>query len=123
VPIWRCPHCATPQAETDRCWVCRRSSTSCLTCRHFRRSVAARLNYCGLDPRRLPLGGDEIRPCWEARPAEQAIPGAAEGARHTATARSRATLLDFVALEPEPTATPPPAAPSERVGGLWPEFD
>jgi hypothetical protein len=64
--MWRCPHCGTPQAETARCWVCRRSSTSCATCRHFRHSVAANLGYCGLDRTREPLRGDEIRPCWES---------------------------------------------------------
>ena len=64
--MWRCPHCGTPQAETARCWVCRRSSTTCSTCRHFRRSVAARIGYCGLDRRRLPLAGTELRGCWEA---------------------------------------------------------
>jgi len=69
MPIWRCPHCGTPQAETARCWVCRRSSTTCSTCRHFRRSVAAQLGYCGLDRRRLPLAGTELRGCWEAGPA------------------------------------------------------
>lgn len=66
MPMWRCPHCATPQPEAARCWVCRRSSTSCGTCRSFRRSVAAQIGYCGLDRRRLPLRGDEIRACWEA---------------------------------------------------------
>jgi hypothetical protein len=66
MPMWRCPHCGTPQAETARCWVCRRSSTACATCRHFRRSVAAQLGYCGLDRQRKPLRGDEIRGCWEA---------------------------------------------------------
>jgi hypothetical protein len=66
--MWRCPHCGTPQAESARCWVCRRSSTACGTCRHFRRSVAAQLGYCGLDRKRLPLRGDEIRACWEGRP-------------------------------------------------------
>ena len=55
MPMWRCPHCGTPQAETARCWVCRRSSTACGTCRHFRRSVAAQLGYCGLDRQRRPL--------------------------------------------------------------------
>src|SRR6187402_2709818 len=65
MPMWRCPHCGTPQAETSRCWVCRRSSTACGTCRHFRRSVAAQVGYCGLDRRRAPLQGDEIRSCWE----------------------------------------------------------
>ena len=29
MPMWRCPHCGTPQAETARCWVCRRSTTAC----------------------------------------------------------------------------------------------
>jgi hypothetical protein len=64
--MWRCPHCGTPQAETSRCWVCRRSSTACATCQNFRSSVAAQLGYCGLDRQRLPLRGDEIRACWEA---------------------------------------------------------
>jgi hypothetical protein len=64
--MWRCPHCATPQAETARCWVCHRSSTACGSCRHFRRSVAAQIGYCGLDRRRRPLRGDEIRECWES---------------------------------------------------------
>jgi hypothetical protein len=32
--------------------------------------VAAQLGYCGLDRHRQPLAGDEIRPCWEARPAQ-----------------------------------------------------
>ena len=82
MPMWRCPHCGTPQAETARCWVCRRSSTSCGACRHFRRSVATQLGsplgFCGLDRLRRPLAGDEIRACWEARPA-------AEEPAHTAT--------------------------------------
>lgn len=64
--MWRCPHCGTPQAETARCWVCRRSSTACGTCRSFRRAVAANLGYCGLDRGRRPLDGSEIRSCWEA---------------------------------------------------------
>jgi hypothetical protein len=69
MPMWRCPHCGTPQAETARCWVCGRSSTSCATCRHFRDAVAVNLGYCGLDRGRSPLRGDEIRPCWDGIPA------------------------------------------------------
>src|SRR5215213_5659242 len=76
MPMWRCPHCGTPQAETSRCWVCRRSSTTCSTCRHFRQSLTPSLGYCGLDRRRLPLTGAELRGCWapaamlpQARPA------------------------------------------------------
>jgi hypothetical protein len=72
MPMWRCPHCGTPQAETARCWVCQRSSTACGTCRHFRRSVAAQIGYCGLDRLRQPLSGAEIRGCWEAWPAGEA---------------------------------------------------
>jgi len=74
MPMWRCPHCGTPQAETARCWVCQRSSTACGTCRHFRRSVAAQLGYCGLDRLRQPLSGAEIRGCWEAWPADALRP-------------------------------------------------
>ena len=76
MPIWRCPHCGTPQAETARCWVCRRSSTACASCRNFRGSVAAQIGYCGLDRARRPLRGDEIRPCWEARPDVPEAPAA-----------------------------------------------
>jgi len=79
MPLWRCPHCATPQAETARCWVCHRSSTACGSCRHFRRSVAAQLGYCGQDRQRQPLTGDEIRPCWEAADATGAAVPALPG--------------------------------------------
>ena len=81
--LWRCTHCGTPQPVAARCWVCRRSSTSCGTCRHFRESVAARIGYCGLDRERRPLAGDEIRGCWDgialaedddSRPADVALP-------------------------------------------------
>ena len=68
MPLWRCPHCGTPQPVTARCWVCRRSSTSCGTCRNFRISVAANVGYCGLDRARRPLRGDEIRACWDEAP-------------------------------------------------------
>ncbi len=62
---WRCPHCRTPQPEAARCWVCRRSSTSCGTCAHYRRAIAGPSGgTCGLDPRRTALQGDELRGCW-----------------------------------------------------------
>ena len=80
MPMWRCPHCGVPQPEVARCWVCRRSSTSCATCRSFRTSVAAKLGYCALDRRRTPLDGDEIRPCWEAaKPTVAAVEPAVVG--------------------------------------------
>ena len=31
--------------------------------------MAGQLGYCGLDPRRQPLTGEEIRGCWEGWPA------------------------------------------------------
>jgi hypothetical protein len=83
MPMWRCPHCGTPQHEAARCWVCRRSSTTCSTCRHFRQSLAATVGYCGLDPRRAPLTGRELRGCWTGRsdaaaPSEAIVPAGAE---------------------------------------------
>jgi hypothetical protein len=103
MPMWRCPHCETPQAEAARCWVCRRSSTSCGTCRHFRRAVAANLGYCGLDRARTPLAGDELRGCWTQAPVTA---DAESGGRsrplpvHTPAATPR---LDFVEVTPTST--------------------
>lgn len=70
--MWHCPHCGAPQAETARCWVCRRSSTTCSTCSHFRRALAGDLGYCGLDAKRRPLTGLEQRGCWEQGAAASA---------------------------------------------------
>lgn len=67
--MWHCPHCGALQAEAARCWVCRRSSTTCSTCRNFRTSLATDVGYCALDRRRRPLTGLELRGCWEGRPA------------------------------------------------------
>ena len=99
--MWRCPHCGTPQPESSRCWVCHRSSTTCSTCRNFRRAVAGQLGYCGLDRRRLPLAGAELRGCWEraaARtepaPPTTAAPSAIPGRGDPAT-----RLRDFVPVE------------------------
>ncbi|MBI3744998.1 MAG: hypothetical protein HY264_00430 [Chloroflexi bacterium] len=100
--MWRCPHCGTPQAESSRCWVCHRSSTTCSTCRHFRRSVAAQIGYCGLDPRRLPLAGTEMRGCWEPaadHAAESPGPAAPAPAAPRPTANPSLRLRDFVPVE------------------------
>jgi hypothetical protein len=135
MPMWRCPHCGTPQAETARCWVCRRSSTSCATCRNYRRSVAAQLGYCGLDRTRQPLTGEEIRGCWEAWPAgaaaATAVPLTINAAR---TDAERKPPLEFVEVdgvsEPvevtvdaaEPLPAPLPAT-AEPGWSLWAELE
>lgn len=127
MPLWRCPHCATPQAEASRCWVCRRSTTSCASCRHFRRGVTSGLGFCGLDRSRLALRGDEIRGCWTAAPDTAAddvapvaagIPGDGGGSGLPAGRRPR-TFVPVEELEGRPPAptgvprpgVPPPAAP------------
>lgn len=128
MPMWRCPHCGIPQAETARCWVCHRSSTACLTCRHFRRSVAPNVGYCGLDRRRAPLAGDEIRACWEAGPLPSAPTIAPAAPLEPPVAR-----LDFIEIAARPrragaslprsipaaveTATAPTAGGSDVTGG------
>ena len=109
MPMWRCPHCGTPQAETARCWVCHRSSTACATCQHFRRSVAGQLGYCGLDRERRPLRGDEIRACWEAStvPIEVApTPGERQTTAplHVVEDRTPVRKLEFVEVGSAPAA-------------------
>jgi hypothetical protein len=117
MPMWRCPHCATPQAETARCWVCHRSSTACGACRHFRRAVAGQLGYCGLDRQRRPLNGDEIRPCWEAADAASinlpALPGVGPvWPLEVAATRTAVQSIEFVevvsGVTREPGAAPAP---------------
>ena len=81
--MWHCPHCGAPQAETARCWVCRRSSTTCSTCTHFRRALAGDLGYCGLDARRRPLTGLEQRGCWEPKTARRPSPRAPSESRRS----------------------------------------
>jgi hypothetical protein len=136
MPMWRCPHCGTPQAETARCWVCRRSSTSCATCRNYRRSVAGKLGYCGLDRRRQPLTGEEIRGCWEGWAAtslpEQVVPLTITPARPPDEDRRPLAFVEVtaaqangddpatVAVGTAPTATEPATA-NEPAWSLWGE--
>ncbi len=119
MPIWRCPQCGTPQAETSKCWVCRRSSTACGSCRNFRRSVAGQLGFCGIDRQRRPLRGDEIRACWEAAPPPIEVPAAAVtgAARRTSVPlellddRTPVRTLEFVEV---PTGSAAAAAVDRR---------
>ena len=113
MPMWRCPHCGTPQAEAARCWVCRRSSTSCATCANFRHAVFGGLGYCGLDQGRSPLVGDEIRACWTS------------GMTLVADARPLAASpgeRPFGPVDPDamPLSPDPPLDPPSR---FWVEID
>jgi hypothetical protein len=63
--------------------------------------VAAQVGYCGLDRRRLPLSGLELRGCWAAGPVRAAdaipvSPAALEGAEPPSPALR---LRDFVPIE------------------------
>jgi hypothetical protein len=124
--MWRCPHCGTPQQEAARCWVCRRSSTTCSTCRHFRASLAATVGYCGLDPRRAPLTGREHRGCWAERAAQPVAgapdsnPGPEPNRLRLAAGRAPRMVEGFVPVElARPSARPDeqsdPAAPPPAV--------
>jgi hypothetical protein len=48
---------------------------SCATCQRYRRSIAADLGYCANDRARAPLGGDEVRSCWEQGPGSSVVAG------------------------------------------------
>jgi hypothetical protein len=107
--MWRCPHCGAPQAESARCWVCRRSSTTCSTCRHFQTALAGDGGWCALDPKRLRLTGLEQRGCWQGRqaasptaPVEVGLPIALDPRQSTSTeheAASAPARIDFIPVE------------------------
>jgi hypothetical protein len=116
MPVWRCPHCGTPQPESARCWVCLRSTTSCATCRHFRRGIAGGLGLCALRTPRTALNGDEVRPCWTAPDpiSEPAAAGLPPDATRPPTAwgeRGAEGSRTFVPVdEPGPPVSHPTAA-------------
>jgi len=127
--MWHCPHCGAPQAESARCWVCRKSSTTCSTCRHFQTSLTSDVGWCGLDPKRRPLRGVEQRGCWQQRPAATQAsvspgdpwPGAGRQSPHwpedQADEPPTPAPLDFVPVEligriVIPTEPPPAEGPA-----------
>jgi hypothetical protein len=129
MPLWRCPHCGIPQVESSRCWVCRRSTTSCAACRHFRRGVAGGLGVCGRDPRRLALRGTEMRACWEAAhttgtmgppdDAERVPMMVATGAVGATSGRPARTFVPVESLLSGPDAPDRPGL-ADGPGGLYP---
>ena len=91
--------------------------------------MAGSLGYCGLDRRRQPLAGDEIRSCWEAWPGgADPMPTAPPSMRPAADDESvpaRAVRLEFVEVGDRPEAGPAdapmdPAATSDAPSPLGP---
>ena len=125
---WRCPHCGSPQMETSRCWVCHRSTTTCISCRQYRRAVAGRLGYCALDKHRTPLHGDEERACWVPSIVEPVVaPGSESGmapapTRVSAPSRQAAPAAGMD-LWGTPIATETAPDRAARGGGMWTESD
>lgn len=128
MPVWRCPHCHTPQTESSRCWVCRRSTTSCVTCKHYRKGVAGGLGLCGRDPRRLALKGTEMRPCWVAAPTPvepeprwtgstySRVPGDAVLQPATAIAAGTTTPAGVAVFDPRGSRKPRTFVPVDELG-------
>ena len=65
--------------------------------------MAGSLGYCGLDRKREPLAGDEIRACWEPGPdgAHLTVIASLTVAHAAAdvAARGRAEPLDFIEID------------------------
>ncbi|MER3418610.1 MAG: hypothetical protein C4343_05850 [Chloroflexota bacterium] len=112
---WRCPHCGTPQREAARCWVCRRSSTSCATCRYFGRAVVAGVGFCLLDRRRRVRRGDELEACWTPSPvvAPRSDPVDCGAGPRTSVPIGRT----FVPVLPTPDGEHLPAGPDPNDAG------
>jgi hypothetical protein len=133
MPLWRCPHCATPQPESSRCWLCGRSTTTCAACRHYRRGVAGGLGLCGRQPGRMALRGTEVRPCWEAMPTPDERPLLPEPASRSLRGDDGLVHRTFVPVdelrargdEAAASAAPPPAsgAGSPARWSLWGDLD
>jgi hypothetical protein len=98
--------------------------------------VAARIGYCGLDRRREPLSGVEVRSCWVGRPLALEDDAAERGpAPEPVPLPDEPYLSGFVPLEPSPRVTVatapveavaeiPPAAPVTLPEGLlWADLE
>jgi hypothetical protein len=78
--------------------------------------VAGSLGYCGLDRRRQPLVGDEIRACWEAWPGAEASVMAPLAIQPADPTGEHAHPIEFVEVGGGSTL---PAAPA--VGDVSPD--
>jgi hypothetical protein len=71
--------------------------------------VAGSLGFCGVDRRRQPLVGDEIRACWEAWPGIVDLPPTISPSQSPVGPRA-AEPREFVEVGALPTDAAPPAA-------------
>ncbi len=78
--------------------------------------MADRLGYCGLDRGRQPLRGDEIRGCWEARPAGLADP-TTPSLPVASVDRDRAPRREFVEVRAVIDDVRAPDAAPDLIGG------
>ena len=98
--------------------------------------MAAKVGFCGLDRRRAPLLGDEIRACWEAGALPEATglpilplfgqPITDAGGRdfvEVGADESPSGGPDPAAVEPLFEVTPPTAATGEPRWSLWSELE
>lgn len=119
-PTWRCPHCRSLQPETSRCRACLRATVTCGTCRHFRPTLVNGLGLCADDPRRAPLGSDEVYPCWvSATDVTWSGSGLLEerGAVLPELASGPSAMpLDGHTAQPDPEPTDPPRAAEPGTG-------
>jgi hypothetical protein len=63
------------------------------------------MGYCGLDRRRAPLLGDEIRACWEGGPFSMAPTIPAARARLAVIDGAPVRQIEFVEVTAGPTGT------------------
>ncbi|MEA2026837.1 MAG: hypothetical protein U9O18_09100 [Chloroflexota bacterium] len=96
---------------------------TCATCHLYRHSVATDLAYCATDRAHTPLGGDEVRACWEAAPGLDAVPGLFSDLEMIASApRGHAAAPSSIPSPPAavaPEELPLPAwEPATPPGGL-----
>ena len=99
--------------------------------------MAGQLGYCGLDRRRQPLTGDEIRGCWEAWPAALLSDGMVSltiaPARAPEEGRPPLAFVEVTGNEPspgdvtealpEPAGVPGHAAGREPGWSLWGDLE
>ena len=100
MPMWRCPHCGTPQAEAARCWVCHRSTSEL--------RLVSQLPPFDHRRRRLLLARPRPGPPWTARRSGRA------GSPSSPYQDSRLTAPGLIGLD-----DPGPGSGRRTAGRFW----